>query len=1147
MRTKFLFSIMMCFASLSAQTVDSIVVRQVDSLIKWSRVLTSKNELDSAKVINEWAGKLALEYFSKESILYAKYCFNYGKILQLNLKYSDAENWYLEAIRIKRTILGDNHIEVAQNLNTLGHLYKDMSLMEKSESAMKQSLSCRENIYGKEHLEYLIGLGNLILIYKYFRQLDSAENNCLKFSEICKRVKGENNPYFANNLVELAIIYTKKSNYVKAEALFLQSINIQEKYLGKENLIYNWTLENFAKMYLNLGKFESAEQIYSNILKDLENSKGENNFNYAKTLQDLALVYEKMGYYERSEISLLKAIKICEGLQGNQDRRYANSLFMLADLYNRIGKYEKAEPLYLKSKLLVENTLGKNHMEYSKILINLANLYLYLNQNLKAEALYLEVISRTEKILGKEHSQYSSSLSNIALVYINLGYYEKAESSFMQAKEIIEKTSGKENQEYADLLNNFGTFYFKIKQYNRAEELFKESMIIKEKVLGKLHPNYATSLDNLAAVYNEAGEFEKSEKLLVEGKEILENSVGTDHLQYTQNLERLIDLYLGLGHNLSVERYLSELSYVSKLRLKKALIYLSERELNNYLSSLIKNQNRILWYAHKTGSGKIVEDCFNNSLFYKGILLNRVSQLKQLAYKDSVTAYKYNEMVALGRRLATEYKKIISERNQEEIKRMEDKVNELEKELSQSIFGFKDIMRQVNWQEAKNALKPGEAILEFVHFENSNAENSDSTLYGALIITEQMQRPSFFTLFEEKSLDSLLHFKSSIKENNINNLYSFETRGAIPVKSLKTSFYESMYEMIWKPLEKDLNGIHTIYYSPSGILYRINQDAIPISKTSRLSDKYKLIVLNSTRQLIIPSEVKIENNYAVLFGGIQYEQDSSFKNIEPLLANNTTGDWSFYHIDSTLRGGDWTYLTGTESEVNSIKKIMEKNGVQAKLIKGYAATEESFKNIGVNNTASPRIIHIATHGYFFPDRTTSTKSGVANDSSTSEGTAKAASSKLKVVPDESESVFKISDHPMLRSGLIMAGGNEAWQGAPTLEGIEDGILTAYEISQMNLSNTELVVLSACETGLGDIQGNEGVYGLQRAFKIAGAKYLIMSLWQVPDKQTSLLMTTFYKKCLQEKMTIPDAFHAAQKELREIGLDPYQWAGFIMVE
>ena len=129
----------------------------------------------------------------------------------------------------------------------------------------------------------------------------------------------------------------------------------------------------------------------------------------------------------------------------------------------------------------------------------------------------------------------------------------------------------------------------------------------------------------------------------------------------------------------------------------------------------------------------------------------------------------------------------------------------------------------------------------------------------------------------------------------------------------------------------------------------------------------------------------------------------------------------------------------------------------------------------------------------------------------------------------------------------MAGGNNAWKGVPTSVGEEDEILSAYEISQMNLSNTELVVLSACETGLGDIQGNEGVYGLQRAFKIAGVKYLIMSLWQVPDKQTSILMITFYKKWIEDKMEIPQAFHAAQKELRELGLDPYQWAGFVLVE
>jgi len=372
-------------------------------------------------------------------------------------------------------------------------------------------------------------------------------------------------------------------------------------------------------------------------------------------------------------------------------------------------------------------------------------------------------------------------------------------------------------------------------------------------------------------------------------------------------------------------------------------------------------------------------------------------------------------------------------------------------------------------------------------------------------------------------LDSLLQSKSDRKADYVNALYTLSDRGAIAIEAPK----KSLYEILWKPLEKELTGIKTIYFSPSGLLHRINLDAIPVSETETLADKYQLIELNSTRQLVIPTEIKNSNNDAVLYGGIQYEQVTTLQNNEPVIASRSRGELSFTYIDSTLRGGSWNYLAGTEREVNSIEKIMQTSSIHTTLKKGYFATEESFKNIDAINAASPRILHVATHGYFFSDpKENSKSSGISG---------------------QTEPVFKMSDHPMLRSGLIMAGGNAVWQGKQTLEGREDGILTAYEISQMNLSDTELVVLSACETGLGDIQGNEGVYGLQRAFKIAGAKYLIMSLWQVPDKQTSLLMTTFYEKWLENKMTIPDAFHAAQKELRDNGLDPYNWAGFVLVE
>jgi CHAT domain-containing protein len=270
------------------------------------------------------------------------------------------------------------------------------------------------------------------------------------------------------------------------------------------------------------------------------------------------------------------------------------------------------------------------------------------------------------------------------------------------------------------------------------------------------------------------------------------------------------------------------------------------------------------------------------------------------------------------------------------------------------------------------------------------------------------------------------------------------------------------------------------------------------------------------------------NDLAAVFGGIRYDMDSTAiakaNEILPESWSGTRGELQFSYVDSTLRGGDWKYLQWSDVEAVALNKLLKNNGLQPSMRRGYAATEESFKTLG---NPSPRIIHLATHGFFFPD--------VRGEGRDLRG-------------GQEEPVFKISEHPMIRAGLVLAGGNHAWKtGKPLKPGMEDGILTAYEISQMNLSNTELVVLSACETGLGDIQGNEGVYGLQRAFKIAGAKYVLISLWQVPDFQTQEMMTAFYTHWLEAKRSIPDAFRAAQQAMKSKYPEPFNWAGFVLVE
>lgn len=191
---------------------------------------------------------------------------------------------------------------------------------------------------------------------------------------------------------------------------------------------------------------------------------------------------------------------------------------------------------------------------------------------------------------------------------------------------------------------------------------------------------------------------------------------------------------------------------------------------------------------------------------------------------------------------------------------------------------------------------------------------------------------------------------------------------------------------------------------------------------------------------------------------------------------------------------------------------------------GKQATEEAFKKLSGNN--SPRVLHIASHGFFFPDP---------------------KKQNLNEFGDESQQVFRSSDNPLNRAGLLLAGANRVWKGDTLPVNVEDGILTAYEVSNVSLNNTELVVLSACETGLGDIKGSEGVFGLQRAFKMAGAAYLLMSLWKVPDTETTELMTKFYSTWFSGK-TIPEAFHQTQTYMKsKYPNDPYKWAAFVLVE
>jgi CHAT domain-containing protein len=236
-----------------------------------------------------------------------------------------------------------------------------------------------------------------------------------------------------------------------------------------------------------------------------------------------------------------------------------------------------------------------------------------------------------------------------------------------------------------------------------------------------------------------------------------------------------------------------------------------------------------------------------------------------------------------------------------------------------------------------------------------------------------------------------------------------------------------------------------------------------------------------------------------------------------LFPGEITKTGSFHAADEQ----SWNYLPFSEEEVEQIKNSGTKNLFPVTLISGEQATEESLKEL--QGKRSPAVLHIATHGFFFPDPEQQKENKSVN-----------------------QNVFKYAANPLMRSGLFFAGAYYTWTKNRSFTGLEDGIATAYEIANLYLPNSKLAVLSACETGLGDIRGSDGVWGLQRAFRIAGVKNLVMSLWKVPDRETSEFMTLFYENIFRQQ-TIADAFIATQAAMKnKYRNDPYKWAAFILV-
>ncbi|RLD79779.1 MAG: hypothetical protein DRJ10_08310, partial [Bacteroidetes bacterium] len=1103
-------------------------------------------DLQKAEPLYIEARKIYKKVSGKQHPDYVINCNNLALLYDKMGNYKKAELFYIEVKEISGKTLGTEHPDYKSSCKQLAEFYESHNKQIKTTKTEKQDENLDINLaldyyeskqYKQAALEFekvipsiekkygendtSIYVEVLFLTAECFiksRDYDKAEKYYLACNSVYQGINSIQSLKYAKNCNKLASLYfemggfasssaKKKEYYLKAIPLFKVTNEIIESKFGKKYPDYITNCGNLASIYYEINNFKQSLHCYLEVQELIESVFGNDNIAYARTCNDLAVFYKRTGNYKNAEQQYLLSKKIHEKSLGKNHNLYSINSSNLGLLYTEMGKYQEAEALLLKALVNDEKNYGKAHSFYADMCNNLGLLYAKIGNYKKAESYFLDAKKIREKVFGKHHPDYASICNNLASLYSDMKNYEPALSLYTEAYKIRKLVLGKEDPDYATTCDNIATLYFDIgslyknkqkqtEAYQKAKLLFVEAKEIRANILGKGHPDYNLTCNNLAVLYSETNNYQQAEALFIEVKNNDEKFLGKKHPSYAESCNNLALLYESVGNYQKAETFFLEANEIMNSLTVESAKFMSEKERELFLSAKISynyDGYHSFYLSRREENKKLVALVYNNALNTKGQLLKSSVAVRKAVLQsgDTTLVNTYNQMNTYGEILTRQYTLPI-EKRRSDIKQLEEKVNTLEKELiriSSSLSGFKTLTGiEPNWQNIQKSLKPDETAIEFIHFRyRSDKKWTDSTFYYALILRKDYIYPKAVFLFEETQLQKLLEREEGGDDfNYVKRLYSSSSAQS-----------DSLYNLVFKPIEKYLTGTKTMYVSPTGLLNRIAFDALTSDSTTILSDKYNIYYTSTTAANIKQTglfQKDIEN--AVLFGGIEYDIDPdkmrenahvSKEKIVPessvlIEPSRPTNSLNRGMLDGLTRNVSWNYLEGSLKETEEIQDVIQKENVNVTLYKEELGSEELFK--ALENDA-PSILHVSTHGFYFGDDK--------------------KSNEYKDMIDK-DVKFAHSDKPLLRSGFILAGGNAAFQGKTIPKGVEDGVLTALEISRLNFFNTKLAVLSACQTGLGDVKGSEGVYGLQRAFKMAGVEYLLFSLWEVPDYQTRELMT-----------------------------------------
>jgi tetratricopeptide (TPR) repeat protein/CHAT domain-containing protein len=1030
--------------------------------------------------------------------------------------YAKPDPLYERALAIVEKAFGPAHPATATCLNGMAELHVIKEDYTKAKHLYERALAIREEVLGPENLYTGLCLGGLALLYDRRGYYSEATTLYERALAIVEKVLGPEHPDLADTLNNLAGLYLKRADYAKAEPLYERALAISEKALNPRYSLTANSLNGLADLYSNQGDHARAEALYQRALAIKEKYLGPDHPGIAICLNKLATLYWRQANYTKAEALYYRALAIHEKSVGQDHTLTATSLCGLAALYRDQADYAKAKPLYERALAIVEKALGPDCNSTATCLSSFAGLYYDLGGFAKAEPLYERALAIKEKALGPDHPDTALVLHNLALLYAQQKEYTKAERLCERALAINGMAMGPEHPDTASCFESLAQLYASQGDYSKAEPLYNRALAIKEKVLKPEHPSIANTLHNLAALYGEHGDYAKAKPLYERALTVWEEALGPDHPATASTLANLSVDYIEQGD------YAKALSFCERaqainvkvlgpehpdtvLRLKTlASIYTRAGDYDKAKSSfcsalrghtkwitcelsLLTTSKRIFFLRkhldldNYAASLSYFRDEFIASALWCRInrhgLLQEIERQQLLlcgltaAWADWVETLRglVNQLASTS--LALVHRQQLQQRR-----------DEIEVELFRAFPQL--VIPLVEVEEVAAALPAASLLIEFQRFTvigHSDGEIDPAPRYLALLLPAGAA-PHAVDLgpaaLLERSIEDALQASAEELDD-------------------AAMLWEAVSEQLFTPVMEHLSGCGECFLSPDAELHRIPFTALPLpgAPGRLLAEVCQVHVIASARQLLTTDDSPTEGTRPLVVADPTFGPGASgLGSPDCPTSQNRSRDMGSLAV--------WGPLPATAVEGRQV----------ASSLRGSLLLAEEASARNLQRACHPRVLHVATHGYFLPDQDI-------------KATPSPGHTFLSDPTMDLLAPFRGED-PMLRSGLVLAGANGRHNDPD-----DDGYLTALEATHLDLQGTELVTLSACDTGRGDIHTGEGVYGLQRALIVAGARSTLLSLWKVPDEATCDFMVRFYTH-LKEGMGRSDALLTVQREFRQ---------------